>query len=724
VRVLCTYGPSSVTDRRAAGNFGPTKESLLRAIAADVARAFDATSTTVEPPLPGFDGTQRGQPLAVDTEYPWGEMTTVGLATDRGMVVWDDGTKQDADGSVGISLTLPGNHDKIAVITGGGKNERGKKVKALAAEGPAVPSTTVEEAEAGVGPAIMVQLDLIAKTLKEAPVLIGHSMAEDVRFLWENKLIPHEARYLTGECLVDTLLVSKMAYEGRVSYKLEDLLAEFYTVKGWKRETRNKKPWDWSPSERARRCQLDAWATYMLAKSQWPAIPQTLYGFTVRYAMVLHRMTMAGSIVDRTTYESIAKGVATQRYNLLSKLQRAGALLGEGAFDPTNDYHLRRVLFGALDLPVLERTRKAKLPSVDRPTLATLAESATGGTKGFLDALVEFSRVDKLHTTYTEGLNNLIHWGEDGGYLPFNFITLGARTGRRSSVNPNSQNWPVSMRRMVRSRYPGGSILELDYSKLEPRIIAYLAGCDKLLHFFTKGGGYLDVARELFRTEVKAGTPLYTAVKGVVLGVHYGMQTDLMALQLWQEGIRFGDWDAHWAETDRILNLYLANFPEIGDYMARCHAELAASGTVTGPTGRVLHLGGDGKHSRNQAINGPVQGTASDITGSALVDVEEQLLHELGVELPEWFDLLLAARKELLTCAANGVIMRQSWEAPVMFNEVHDSLLFDVPKGWEKKTKELAMETMCAVPTIRAMVPYLNNLPLGVEAKEGPTWGS
>ena len=731
MKVLCTYHPASILHPRPVGNVGPTKESLLRAIQDDIARAAGGNVKSIVPPLPGPLG---GLVVGVDTEYPNGEMTTVAVATNEGMLVWDNGSTrkkcacgQDTYDTPWFACYACRNADERIFLTTEPKRdilvtEEGKEAKKGKKQVKEVKSGALTSpAEVGV---ILVPQEVIGKILKNADVLIGHSMAEDVRFLWEAGLIPKEEKYLTGKALVDTLLVAKMAYEGRTSYKLEDLLAEFYTVEGWKRETRGKKPWDWTPEERARRCQLDAWATYMVAKSEWAKVDRKLYGFTVRYAMTLHRMTLAGSIVDKTTYHNIAQSVENQRNNLLDKLKKAGALLGKGNFDPSNDHHLRAVLYDTLAIPITSRTPKAKLPSVDRATLESLVECNRGGTKGFLEALVEFSKVDKLYTTYTEGLNSLIHWGEDRGWLPFNFITLGARTGRRSSVNPNSQNWPVAMRQMVRSRYPGGLIMEFDYAKLEPRIIGYLAKCDKLLSYFTVGGGYLDVARELFRTEVKAGTPLYVAVKSIVLGVHYGMQTDLMAEELWQEGIRFGNWEVHWAETDRIRNLYLQTFPEIEQYMARCEHDLATTGTVTGPTGRTLHLGGDGKHSKNQAINGPIQGTASDITGSALIDVETALLLELGISLPDWFDLLCEARRNFLTTAENGGIMRSQWEVPVLFNEVHDSLVLDVPKGEIDKTRELCVAVMRGVPTIRGMVPYLKDLPLDVDVKIGPTWGA
>lgn len=269
--------------------------------------------------------------------------------------------------------------------------------------------------------------------------------------------------------------------------------------------------------------------------------------------------------------------------------------------------------------------------------------------------------------------------------------------------------------------------MECDYRKLEPVIIAWLCKSQKLLDFFVKGGGYIDIAKELFKTEVKEGTLLYRGVKSVVLGVHYDMQTPLMAEELWtKNGIRFSaDYQEHVRLTDDLRKRYLAAFPEIAIYFSGKWEFLDTNGYVESPTGRRRRLGENpGKHERNQAINFPVQSCASDVTGAALVDVESAILRECGVSLVDWYDTLLAARRYYLTNDASCGTLIPQYEIPVLFNEVHDALLLDLPPGWEKRGTELVVETMRAVPSLRKFCSELKNMPLNVDVKLGPRWGA
>lgn len=722
MRILVTYHPASTLYARAQGaGTGPTKESLIKAIREDIARAAEGSTPPLPPPAPGLPFAPT---LAFDTEYLGDILLSVGVSDGTLAFVWD--------------------RELGALESSQKETEKEKQVitssqESIIAPGGAACQAQNETANESAG-FLSPTVSPISAVLSQARVLIGHNIAEDLRFVWEAGLIPKREGFLRGEGLVDTLPLAKMVYEARASYKLEDLLASLFTIQGWKAATK-KDPTLWTAQERVDRCARDAWGTYHIAANQWPQVNVPLYQFTQAYAMVLHRMTLAGAIIDKSYYGELVATAEQERNLLHVKLKAIGNRLGNPDFDPQNDTHLRKVLYNILALPILEKTKKEKLPSVARSTLEALAEQTEGQTKGLLDALVTFSKIDKVYSTYSGGLSPPIRWVDlegvgEVGWLPFRFKVLGARTGRRSSGKEaadhhergsyvNSQNWPTDVRRMVRSRWDRGVILECDYKNLEPRIIAFLAKEPKLLEFFVHGGGYLDVAQTLLGVTVTKGTPRYTATKAIVLAIHYGAETEEIAKNLWEEGIRFSpDWDTHWAETDRLRLLYLDTFPGIRSYMSRCKAYLAAHGFVRTPTGRVLHVGGEGKHSDNQAINGPVQGTAGDVTGAALIDVEAMVLAEAGLSLVDWFDGLCASRKKFLTGPVAGGIIRVLPRIPTLFNEVHDSLLLDLPPEWAERGVELVVETMRAVPTLRALCPFLKDLPLDVDVKKGPRWGN
>ncbi|MCI0559389.1 MAG: DNA polymerase, partial [Nitrososphaera sp.] len=203
-----------------------------------------------------------------------------------------------------------------------------------------------------------------------------------------------------------------------------------------------------------------------------------------------------------------------------------------------------------------------------------------------------------------------------------------------------------------------------------------------------------------------------------------------MAYQLWTKNIRFNaNYDLHWEETDRLRTLYLATFPRIGEYMERRRQEARRTGCVVTPTGRVRRVGGSfvDKHVLNQAINTPVQSTAGDITGAAILGIEAEFLRAFNCGLVDWYDTLIRQRRKLLTIKENGgimgAVMELDYRMPVLINEVHDALLVDAPPEYERRATEIVVETMRAVPIVRAMAPYLRDLPLDVDVKRGTTWG-
>lgn len=580
---------------------------------------------------------------------------------------------------------------------------------------------------------------------KQCMVLAGHSLPEDVALLWERYLIPHREEWLRGTDLYDSLLIAKMHYEGWPSYKLEDVLATQYTVQGWKHETSDKDVTQWTPEERVRRCERDAWAPILINKALYPQLDthtqQSLYPFTMGIAMTLHRLTLAGAVVDRPKFESLARSVEGERQTALDTLVHAASMVGVTDYDPANDHQTREILFDKLGFTPISYTDKTKEPQVTKEVLANLLEVAEGGRAVFLEALSAFNRYDKVVSTYLLGSENdkvkrhnaIAKLGvpietEMGSvfWLPFRFNSLGAKTARRSSSNPNSQNWPKAIRRLVRSRWVGGKILAADYRKLEPIVVAWLADDDKLLSYFTTGEGYLGIAKDLLRTTVEEGTPLYRGVKSIVLGVHYDMQTEEMAKQLWfNHKIRFDpNYQVHWNETDRIRHLYLDAHPKLTAYMDRRRAELKATGVVRSPIGRIRHAGNEfvDKHILNQVINAPVQGTASDITGAALIGVEEAVLQEFGLTLTEWYDYLLHTRRKILTSGPGCGIMSFDVRVPTLFNEVHDELTVDLPPELEHRGTELVIETMRAVPLVRKLAPFLRDMPLDVDPKVGDFW--
>jgi uracil-DNA glycosylase family 4 len=579
----------------------------------------------------------------------------------------------------------------------------------------------------------------IRGALEAASALAGHSLAGDVvQLVGAN--YPVREEWAQGRACFDSLLLSRMVDENDLKYELETKLLGVARVPPWKHRTTKFSETDarlWPPALRMERCRLDAWAARRIAAyyNVQLARQKPLVEYTHRIASTLERVTLAGAMIDLARFEPVELRYRQDMERTRQDLVTAATLAGVLGFRPSNDGDIRSLLYDKLKLPVLRRTEKGKA-GVDLISLKNLGNPAA-------DKLVEYAKAEKLWSVNAAGLAKLYHpCGSVGdtpaAWLPFHINPLGARTGRRASNHPNSQNWPRAVRGLVFSRWPGGLIGDHDYQKLEVILIAWVSGDELLLHDFTVGRGYFDVAKGLLGVDVEKDTPLYRGVKSIALGVHYNMQTRKMARQLWSgiindDGtlsvIRFSaDYQTHETEVDRLRRKYLGRYLHLQAYMRRQEAQLLRHQAVVSYTGRVRHLPlVDGRdtpgygHLLNQAINFPIQSLASDVTGSALVDIESELLALHGLTYVDYTRLLLEAQRKVLTNPADSAILYPI-NMSLIFNEVHDDVVVDFHPDHFKRDQELVVESMRAVRSLRQLAPGFD-LKLGVDVKAAPHWG-
>jgi len=583
---------------------------------------------------------------------------------------------------------------------------------------------------------------VLGPVLRTAQFLVAHSAPQDIE-----KMIlagmPVREEWAQGRRVLDSLTLARMANENLSSYELENLLSSFALVPGWKAETKKvlEETGDAAAVERmelVRRCRLDAWAAFKIAEKFRPELRDQgrLIEFTQRIASSLSRMSLAGAVVDTHYFNTMGEELYARMVEAKDRLRKAAYAEGMTEFEPTNDNHIRDLLYTRLGLKPIDTTPTG-LYSIDKVSLQNIEHPVT-------KLLLEYNRAEKLYSTNigeADGDTGVRHLLSPIGLvdnvpvslLEFHFNPLGARTGRRSSSNPNSQNWTDSVRRIIRSRFTDGRIGAFDYSKLEPIILGWIAGEGYLMDRFLDGTGYIGIAKDMWGHPVEDGTPLYRAIKAIILGVHYDMRTAHMAWDLWNQGIRFSDdYDTHEEETDRLREGYLSLIPRVVEYMDRQEDRLLRNQCVVSPSGRVRRLPmvedpQTGKiigfhHARKQAINFPVQSFASDVTGAALIDIERDLLGARGLGYRDYIGLLQSVRRKALTQTGDAGIIYKELEMSVPFNEVHDELTWDLNPETRRRDEEIIMENMMAVRTLRRMVPRFD-LPLKVTPKIGKRWG-
>ncbi|MCI0559832.1 MAG: DNA polymerase, partial [Nitrososphaera sp.] len=318
---------------------------------------------------------------------------------------------------------------------------------------------------------------------------------------------------------------------------------------------------------------------------------------------------------------------------------------------------------------------------------------------------------DKLLTTYVDGIEKRFQTLPSGDVIiPFRLGVMGARTGRRASDKPNAQNWPKSVRKIIRSRYANGAIAANDFSKLEVILLAFESGDEELLDIFTNSpNGYIEVGERLFKRTVKEGTPQYRLMKSVILGVNYNLQDYGLAMQLWDmlEVHLKPTFEEHQEEVSRVRKQYLRMFPRIVAYQKERIREVHEGNCLLWfGQKRRLYIPQPPARSEdkeaykrwrkiaaraeNQAINARIQNAASYVSGTAMLDVEEALLDRYNLSYSEYHRALAEGRSKEL-------------RMPLLINEVHDSLVFDMPRENQKRDLALIKDCMTQLRTLRKL---------------------
>jgi DNA polymerase-1 len=390
---------------------------------------------------------------------------------------------------------------------------------------------------------------------------------------------------------------------------------------------------------------------------------------------VLLRMEEAGILLDVGYLGEMSERLGRDVAALEEEIYRVA---GE-PFNIGSPQQLGVILFEKLAYPVLKRTRKTKSYATGAEILEELA------ARGYPlpELVLRYRELTKLKSTYVDALPALV---AADGRLHTRFNQAVAATGRLSSANPNLQNIPVrtELGQTIRRAFvapPGHLLLVADYSQIELRLLAHIAGEEALADAFRRGedihrttaAAVLGVAAELVNAEQRR------AAKTINFGIIYGMSAYGLSQTLHIPP----------KEAERFIAAYMERYPGVRRYMEETLAAAERDGGVTTLYGRVRWL--PEIHSKNRnlrenarrmAINARIQGTAADLMKKAMVAVDRRL----RAEAP--------AARLLLT--------------------VHDELVLEVPAGEAERVAGLVCTEMAGVADLA--------VPLVVDAGWGPSW--
>lgn len=350
-----------------------------------------------------------------------------------------------------------------------------------------------------------------------------------------------------------------------------------------------------------------------------------------------------------------------------------------GAFNPASPEQVADILFKMLRLPVLGKTETGA-PSTKADYVRPF-ESRDPFIKAYLSYKGYAKVLEKL--TEVEG------YTAPDGFVYGSYLLHGTVTGRLSSSNPNLQNFAETSRVVVVSRWPDGVILEADYSQLELRLVAEASDCGPLLRAFReKKDPHRVTAALMFGIDEEAVTKdqRYLGKTGNFLLTYGGGPRRLMiSAGLSEDDAQF------------VYKAFHRAYPEIGRWMRDVHRGANASGVVRSVTGRLRRLPdaqsytvGLRRKAEREAGNFPIQ--------------------NLGSDLNTW-----AVNRVRKLCAHKGL-------RAVTLGLTHDSGTYDVPRLEVPRLAGM-IRTVMTVQAPEAVYPSLS-VPLEVEIKAGPTWGS
>ncbi len=369
---------------------------------------------------------------------------------------------------------------------------------------------------------------------------------------------------------------------------------------------------------------------------------------------VLAQMERNGIKVDRDTLSRMSNAFAQKMAGLEAEIQE----MAGRPFNVGSPKQLGEILFDEMGLEMPDGKKPAKGKTGAYSTGADVLEDLA--TLHDMPRLIlDWRQLSKLKSTYTDALQE--HINKETGRVHTSYSIAGANTGRLASTDPNLQNIPVRSEegRRIREAFvaePGKVIVSLDYSQIELRILAHVAGIDALKQAFLDG---IDIhamtASEMFDVPLDEMTPdVRRQAKAINFGVIYGISGFGLARNL----------RIPRAEAQGFIDRYFERFPGIRNYMDDTIAFAKEHSYVQTLFGRKINTpeinakGPQAGFAKRAAINAPIQGTAADVIRRAMIrmpaaiegmpakmllQVHDELIFEVNEEAAG--DLITAARE-------------------------------------------------------------------------------
>jgi DNA polymerase I len=349
-------------------------------------------------------------------------------------------------------------------------------------------------------------------------------------------------------------------------------------------------------------------------------------------------------------------------------------------FNLASPKQLGLILFEKLKLVDKPKKTKTGQYSTAEDVLSFLAKDHK-----IIADILEWRSVNKLQSTYVKALPEEINPKTGRIHTVYNQAV--AATGRLSSNQPNLQNIPIrtargqQVRKAFIPRDENHVLLAADYSQIELRIIAALSMDPAMLEAFQKGEDiHATTAAKVFGVPLEeVSREQRSNAKTVNFGIVYGVSAFGLSQQT----------NLNRTEAKELIEAYYANYPQLKIYMNAQVDFARENGYVTTVLGRRRYLKDinsqnavvRGAAERN-AVNAPIQGSAADIIKIAMINIYRRM-------------------------------EKENWQSKMLL-QVHDELVFDVPKA--------EVEALSAMVKEEMENAFSLEVPLLVEVGIGKNW--
>ncbi len=397
---------------------------------------------------------------------------------------------------------------------------------------------------------------------------------------------------------------------------------------------------------------------------------------------ILANMEIQGVKVDDKFLNILSKKFEKKISSIEDKIYK----ISKKKFNIASTKQLGEIMYEDLKIASLKKTKKGSFA-----TSASVLEDLAFKGNEFPKLILEWRQISKLKNTYSDSLQE--HINTKTKRVHTSFLLAATTTGRLASSDPNLQNIPIKTEdgKDIRKSFvseKGNILISADYNQIEMRILADLADVKELKKAFNNQQDIHSLtASQVFNVKLsEINSDMRRKAKAINFGIIYGISQYGLAKQIMVSN----------NEAAEFLNSYFKKFPEIKDYMNDTIKFCRKSGYVNNIFGRRSHITGINDKNFNirnfqerAAINAPIQGSAAEIMRLAMIRISKRI----------------EETKE---------------KKCKMLLQIHDELIFEVPKESEKNFTNLIRQEMTSVKDSDL---HSFSTPLTVDVNSGENWG-